>query len=149
MVIGGKTTSRSYKLPSPTGAGGDLTINASDSIDIRGAQATIEAASASLGKAGDIRLTTPTLKVSDEAAISVSSTGKGTAGNLDITANNISLDNRASIGAFSSVVDGGDITLNVRDFLLLRHKSQISATAGTTKAGGNDGNVNVNLAGNL
>ncbi|MFP4415207.1 MAG: hypothetical protein ACLFVV_27705, partial [Coleofasciculus sp.] len=40
--------------------------------------------------------------------------------------------------------EGGNITLNVNDILLLRHNSSISTTAGTAQAGGNGGNIRIN-----
>jgi large exoprotein involved in heme utilization and adhesion len=41
-------------------------------------------------------------------------------------------------------INGGNITLQTQDWLLLRHGSQISATAGTAQAGGNGGNITIN-----
>ncbi len=42
------------------------------------------------------------------------------------------------------VLKGGDITLDVKDLLLLRRNSLVSATAGTAQAGGNGGNITIN-----
>jgi len=42
-------------------------------------------------------------------------------------------------------VDGGNITINLTDLLLLRNGSLISASAGTEQAGGNGGNIDISV----
>ncbi|HIK49316.1 MAG TPA: filamentous hemagglutinin N-terminal domain-containing protein [Oscillatoriales cyanobacterium M59_W2019_021] len=81
----------------------------------------------------------------------VSTEATGNAGNIEITANSILIDDRNSfpndpggiIGVTNSS-EGGDITLNVRDSLILRRGSRISTTAGTQQAGGDGGNIDIN-----
>ena len=71
----------------------------------------------------------------------------GDAGNIEVTADFISLDNQGQIIAETEATEGGNITLNARDLLLLRHNSSISTTAGTDEnreAGGNGGNITIN-----
>jgi large exoprotein involved in heme utilization and adhesion len=46
--------------------------------------------------------------------------------------------------AESAAVDGGNISLNLNNLLLLRRGGLISATAGTAEAGGNGGNLTIN-----
>jgi large exoprotein involved in heme utilization and adhesion len=65
----------------------------------------------------------------------------GQAGNINITAPRIQLDHRARIDAQSATVNGGNIDIQAADRLLLRNRSQISASADT---GGNGGNLNIN-----
>ncbi|MGB7056419.1 MAG: S-layer family protein, partial [Geitlerinemataceae cyanobacterium] len=80
----------------------------------------------------------------------VSTEATGNAGNIDITADSILIDDRNSfpndpggiIGITNSST-GGNITLNVRDSLILRRGSRISTTAGTQQAGGDGGNINI------
>lgn len=80
----------------------------------------------------------------------VSTEATGNAGNIEITANSILIDDRNSfpddpggiIGITNSST-GGDITLNVRDSLILRRGSRISTTAGTQQAGGDGGNIDI------
>ncbi|NJM89120.1 MAG: S-layer family protein [Hydrococcus sp. RU_2_2] len=97
----------------------------------------------STGKGGDIFIYPQTLTISDGATISVNSQGRGTGGQIQLQADSLTLDN-GTISAETASTDGGDITLDVQDLLLLRNGSQISTTAGTERAGGNGGNLEIN-----
>jgi filamentous hemagglutinin family protein len=66
----------------------------------------------------------------------------GGAGNITLTTPNLKL-NQGIINAESATGDGGNITLNVQELLLLRNGSRISATAGTAQQGGNGGNIRI------
>ncbi len=103
------------------------------------------------GEAGKITITTGQLIVRDGAAITVSSelpklspdvsyrgdiNNLGSAGELNITADSILLDDGKLISNSESG-KGGDISLEVRDLLLMRRKSQISTNGGGDKTGGN------------
>ncbi|MCA1990827.1 MAG: filamentous hemagglutinin N-terminal domain-containing protein [Coleofasciculus sp. S288] len=68
----------------------------------------------------------------------------GNAGNLEITADTISLNNQGELIAETFSGEGGNISLQVQDLLLMRRNSLISATAGTAPAGGNGGNITIN-----
>jgi filamentous hemagglutinin family protein len=96
-----------------------------------------------VGKGGSINITTGSLSLTRDATVSVSSFGDGTAGEVQVQADSIRLDT-AGIYSETTSGDGGDITLNVQDFLLLRRDSQISTTAGTDNKGGNGGNITIN-----
>ncbi|MBW4455807.1 MAG: filamentous hemagglutinin N-terminal domain-containing protein [Nostoc indistinguendum CM1-VF10] len=74
----------------------------------------------------------------------VRSESTGSAGDIEIVSPFIRLDNQGKLIAESASGDGGNITLQVRDILLLRRGSLISATAGTTQQGGNGGNITIN-----
>jgi large exoprotein involved in heme utilization and adhesion len=65
------------------------------------------------------------------------------AGDLQITAQTIQLDNRGKLTAATASGDGGNMTLQVQDLLLLRRNSEISTTAGIGGAGGNGGNITI------
>lgn len=97
----------------------------------------------STAQGGNLKITTSELVVKDEAQVTVSSKGGRQAGNLEITARSIKLDNGKLIGETNSG-DGGNITLNLKDLLLLRRKSQISTSAGKDRGGGDGGNININ-----
>ncbi|MGQ4650384.1 two-partner secretion domain-containing protein [Lyngbya aestuarii] len=131
------------------GQGGLLTVNASDSVQIVGTSADGEFASSLLtqasgsGAAGDLKLTTGELVVQDGAQVTVSNQGTNKAGNLEITANSITLNNQAALSATTKSDNGGNISLNVQDLLLLRDNSNISTEAGTAQAGGDGGNVEI------
>ncbi|MBE9070841.1 filamentous hemagglutinin N-terminal domain-containing protein, partial [Leptolyngbya cf. ectocarpi LEGE 11479] len=67
--------------------------------------------------------------------------GTGDAGKIEISANNISLHNQAAILGETASGEGGNISLDIWDLLLLRLNSEISTTAGTAQSGGNGGNI--------
>ncbi|MEQ8997703.1 MAG: hypothetical protein RID53_14515, partial [Coleofasciculus sp. B1-GNL1-01] len=131
------------------GDAGNLTINHTQNLSVRdGAKITVAA-----GNAVDNRIPTGRLDraKTDEIAdiigapdISISPQATGNAGNIQITADNIFLENQGLIIAETESTEGGNITLNVNDILLLRHNSSISTTAGTAQAGGNGGNIRIN-----
>ncbi|MEH2361750.1 two-partner secretion domain-containing protein [Nostoc sp.] len=66
------------------------------------------------------------------------------AGNIEVTARNLRIDNQGTITTETTLGNGGDITLKVKDILLLGNNSSITATAGTERAGGNGGNISIN-----
>ena len=94
-----------------------------------------------------MRIETGELIVRDRATIAGSSLNPVSdalgAGNLQITAQSIRLDNLAKLQAAATSGQGGDITLQVQDLLLLRRNSEISTTAGIAGAGGNGGNITI------
>lgn len=98
----------------------------------------------STGRGGDLKITTGQLDIRDGAEVNANSEGRGNAGNLEVTAGSIRLDNKSALTAATRSGNGGNITLQVQDLLLMRHNSQISSTAGTAKAGGDGGNININ-----
>ncbi|MBD2436617.1 filamentous hemagglutinin N-terminal domain-containing protein [Nostoc sp. FACHB-110] len=136
-----------------SGQGGTLTVNASDSIELSGitiSGITLGGLSAAAGRAnlpelrttgasGDIRLFTDKLIVRDGAKVDVESLGPGRAGTLQVVANSIFLDNQGTISAATTSGEGGNIFLQTNS-LLMRHNSQISATAGGS---GNGGNIDI------
>ncbi|WP_442937585.1 two-partner secretion domain-containing protein [Nostoc sp.] len=142
------------------GNGGDLSINATESIAISGqGQANSSSINAiairlnpSLRKqfglpdiltanAGTVSITTPNLMLTDGGTVSVTSQGSGNGGSLKITANTIRLDRQGSIQAQTESGNGGNIGLEVGKLLVLHHNSAITATAG---GNGNGGNININ-----
>ncbi|WP_186227592.1 two-partner secretion domain-containing protein [[Scytonema hofmanni] UTEX B 1581] len=101
-------------------------------------------ASASTGNGGSITIKPlqnrfPTIAISDGAEVTVDSQGQGQGGEISITGNTLSLD-RGIISASTQSADGGDITLNLRDFLRLRNESLISAFS---RFDGNGGNITI------
>ncbi|WP_442936094.1 two-partner secretion domain-containing protein [Nostoc sp.] len=142
------------------GNGGDLSINATESIEISGRSqsnnSSINSSSILLppllrqkfhlpdkltANAGNVSITTPNLTVTDGGTVSVTSQGSGNGGSLNITANTIRLDRQGSIQAQTESGNGGNIDLQVGNLLLLRHNSAITATAG---GNGDGGNININ-----
>jgi filamentous hemagglutinin family protein len=144
-----------------TGSGGNLTVNASESVEIIGTSTDGSASSLStqtLGSAdaGKVTISTGQLIVRDGARVSVSSqAGKnvtyvgdarnlGKAGELNVTARSILLDNQGKLTSETDTGQGGNINLQLRDLLLLRRNSQISTNAGKSQAIGDGGNITIN-----
>ncbi|MEH2456300.1 MAG: S-layer family protein, partial [Nostoc sp.] len=128
-------------------AAGDITFNLTDQLMLTGAGTGLFATTTagSTGKGGNITVGAKTALFQDEAAIAVGSLGSGAGGNISVAANQVTLDQNASLTAETASTQGGNITLDVRDLLLLRRNSLISTTAGTAQTGGNGGNITINI----
>ncbi|MBP5975832.1 filamentous hemagglutinin N-terminal domain-containing protein [Brasilonema sp. CT11] len=152
-------TSREF-IPA-TGQGGNLTVNASKSVELIGTSVTgspsrLLASTNGSGDAGKVTITTGQLIVQDRAAVTVSSEVRenaiylvnprnfGKAGELNITARSILLDNKGKLTSETNSGQGGNINLQVGDLLLLRRNSQISTNAGKLQALGDGGNIFIN-----
>ncbi len=135
------------------GQGGTLTVNALESVEVIGTGITedrFEFASALLapsgisdikgeptGNGGNLTIATEKLIVRDGAEVAVSSIVSGNAGNLEVTASSIFLDNQGKLTAATESGQGGNISLQGLDSLLLRRQSEISTEADGTGDGGN------------
>ena len=123
------------------------------------------------GAGGVVSIDTTTLTVQEMAEISVASLGEGIAGNLTITADTVRLDSQGvltaatvsgaggNINLASDVLaldsgniranagsnDGGNLVFDLDEVLLLRNGSLISTEAGTAGAGGNGGDITLNI----
>ncbi|XGW00949.1 MAG: filamentous hemagglutinin N-terminal domain-containing protein (plasmid) [Leptolyngbya sp. BL-A-14] len=125
------------------GNAGDLTIRASESVNLKFGGLFAQVLSTSGKQGGNLNIFTNKLEAFNGSVISVSSLGLGTAGNLNINARSINL-RRSQILAETASGNGGNINLNIKDFLLMTRGSRISTTAGTINAGGNGGNITIN-----
>jgi filamentous hemagglutinin family protein len=98
------------------------------------------------GDSGSVTINANRLSVTDGALVTVRNDGTGAAGTLTVNARSILLDNKGAITAVSG--ESGEreneasITLNVRDALILRRNSQISAEA--TRGEQRGGNITIN-----
>ncbi|MBD2104092.1 S-layer family protein [Leptolyngbya sp. FACHB-261] len=95
------------------------------------------------GGSGDVTINTGRLSVTDGAVIDVRNDGPGNGGTLRVNVNSIVLESQGSITAETISGEGGNINLNVRDLLLLRNNSQITASA---SGSGNGGNITINTS---
>ncbi len=123
-----------------SGAGGDIRVTTPRLSVANGAIVAAETNSAE--RSGDITINASNIEVLNGGQIAASSNGEGAAGNLTINGDQLSLDG-AILSAESATVDGGNIDINLADSLVLRNSSQITATAGTDRAGGNGGNIDI------
>ncbi|CAN1212733.1 Filamentous hemagglutinin family outer membrane protein [Tumidithrix helvetica PCC 7403] len=129
-----------------SGKAGNIDVRAGNSILFSGAGTGLFADTTlnSTGNGGDIFVDPQLVTLQNGAKISVSSLGSGIGGNIFIFADRLILSNGSFITAETASTNGGNITLNIPAYLLLRFGSQISTTAGTALAGGNGGNININ-----
>lgn len=140
-----------------SGKGGNLTVSASNSINISGSSAfgssgLFANAIAGDGSGGNVFVNTEFLSLTDGATISVSNfpssddspfpPGEGAAGSIFIVASEIALD-EATITADTFSGDRGNLNFQT-DLLLLRNGSTISTNAQSTATGGN---INIDASG--
>ncbi|MEH2449342.1 MAG: filamentous hemagglutinin N-terminal domain-containing protein [Nostoc sp.] len=147
------------QLIAATGAGGNLTVNASESVELIGTSVNgypsgLFAATNGSGDAGKLKITTGKLIIQDKAELNVSSKFEqnftypgdayilGKAGDLNVTAGSILLDNGGKLTSNSESGGGGNITLHVQDLfgLGMRRNSQVTTNAG---GNGNGGNISI------
>ena len=123
------------------GAAGNVRIDATEGILVSGQDASFTERASLIPVIAEV--------LEPQSTISVLSSGTGAAGNIVIgaagTTPEIILDAGGRIIAESAAVDGGNITINLTDLLLLRNGSLISASAGTEQAGGNGGNIDISV----
>lgn len=125
--------------------GGSVDLRA-NSITIRdGAQ--VEAGTFNAGNGGSVTLgAAGIVRVMNGSGVSVSSKdGSGNAGNLKVDAKYIILDTKGGLTATSEQSNGGNIQLQAKNVLLMRHKSLISALSEGTNS--QDGNIEINARG--
>jgi filamentous hemagglutinin family protein len=134
------------------GDAGNLSVLASESVELIGTTADYKFKSGlftsvnqgAIGDGGKLTVETGQLTVRDDATIRSGTFGQGAAGNLTVSARSIELNNQGSITTTATSGNGGNITMQLQDLLLLRRNSQISATAGTAQQDGNGGNITIN-----
>jgi filamentous hemagglutinin family protein len=130
---------------SSSGKAGNIHLNIHDDVIFTGKNSGLFANTeiGSIGDSGSINITAENLTIKNGAGIGVNSRGSGKGGNIFVQASNITLNN-GLINAETAANQGGNIHLNIQDLLLMRNHSRITASAGTDKAGGDGGNININ-----
>lgn len=135
------------------GKAGSVKINASESILLEGENRNSEssfissrAGFSTQNNAGKIEVQARELKLKDGAFIDVSTFGTGQGGDVRLIADSLTLDQGSSISAITTSNRGGNIELDIDNLLLLRNSSLISATAGTSQANGDGGNIAIDTA---
>lgn len=136
------------------GDAGDIFVQVGDRFEISGRQpddASIDSGIFSqvgqpaIGEGGRIEIATGALAI-DSGSVSARSQGNGRAGGIFVTADVLQLTNQARLLTETLTTDGGNITLDINDLLLLRNNSLISTEAGTSQSGGDGGDIILNNA---
>ncbi|MFB2924268.1 filamentous hemagglutinin N-terminal domain-containing protein [Aerosakkonema funiforme] len=138
-----------------SGRGGNLTVNASEQVQVSGISARPgfpsaigpRAAPGSTGDAGNLTINTGTLIVRDRARVGARGLGEGNAGIVTINARSILLDNQGFISTDSQSLKADpnreQATIVLRSGnLILRQNSRLSTNAEGKNAIG--GNININ-----
>jgi large exoprotein involved in heme utilization and adhesion len=135
---------------SGNGDAGNINITATDTVSFDGIDRNGHPSLASSrvnsleGNGGNLNTTAHYLSVTNGAILSATSVGQDrSAGNLQLTAHSILLDNEGRLSARTASGNGGNITLQVEDVLLLRNNSNISTNAGFEGTGGDGGNITI------
>ncbi len=127
------------------GNGGDLSINATESIAITGqgraSNSSINASTLRPDPSLRQRFGLPDILTANGGTVSVTSQGSGNGGNININADTIQLKHQGFIQAQTESGNGGNITLSASSLLFLQDNSLISSTAGGS---GNGGNISIN-----
>jgi filamentous hemagglutinin family protein len=149
VIANNFTLSNGAKIQTTTSSSGDsgkIDVRVVNNFTLTGSTTGLFANTIanSSGKGGDIFIDPQVMILQSGAKIAVGSLGSGVGGNITIFADRLTLLNNSSITAETASTNGGNITLNIPAYLLLRYGSQISTTAGTALAGGNGGNININ-----
>ncbi|MBS9390041.1 MAG: filamentous hemagglutinin N-terminal domain-containing protein [Dolichospermum sp. WA123] len=124
------------------GNGGNITINARDTITLDGGENGLDtsvattASSNSTGNAGNIHINAKELFVKNGSIFGAFSSGKGNAGDIEITTDSLYLSNGGQVGAFSiGKGNAGNIKLT-SDSLYLSNGGRVSTSSqGQGKAG--------------
>ncbi|BDA67977.1 filamentous hemagglutinin family outer membrane protein [Calothrix sp. PCC 7716] len=141
-----------------TGSAGDVTINATDYVEVSGTypkslpssvgssapirdklfQQTYQLPPVPSGFSGNITVNTSILNIKDDGLVTVKNEGLGRGGTLRINANSIKIDSRGAITGATTSASGGNLELRVRDLLQVRSGSSITTEAdGNNSIGGN------------
>ena len=117
------------------GQGGNLTVNASESVTLRGSEldgefpSSFSAVTVSSSQGGSLEITTGKLVLEDGAGLLVSSLADGIAGDIRINAQNIQLRYQSQITATAEIASqGGNIEIDT-DTLVALENSDITANA--------------------
>ncbi|MBE9061900.1 S-layer family protein, partial [cf. Phormidesmis sp. LEGE 11477] len=122
------------------GAAGNIIFNLSEQLVIDSSTIESSTTAESTGVAGNINISAAETILRNDGRITVDSEGEAPGGNIALDANSLALDN-SRISATTLSSNGGNLTFNLQDLLLLRNGSLITTEAGTAGTGGNGGNI--------
>jgi filamentous hemagglutinin family protein len=132
-----------------TGGSGNIDLRVTNTVELTNF-GFILASSLANAQAGDISIQTRDLIVRGASLIGsetlnfagVIPTPSAESGSIGIIANRVYID-QSGISTLGTLVNGGNISVQARDFVLLRNQGNIVATGGLNFAGGNGGGINV------
>ncbi|MFH7024840.1 MAG: filamentous hemagglutinin N-terminal domain-containing protein [Heteroscytonema crispum UTEX LB 1556] len=123
-----RNTSGMDTKTSGKGSAGEININA-ESLAINN-NSGIETSTEGKGNAGTLNVTAKTINLNNgRLRVESKANASGNAGTLNVVADTIRLDNQSVIIATATSSNGGNLRLDVAKLLLLRRNSQISAKA--------------------
>jgi filamentous hemagglutinin family protein len=131
-----------------TGAAGNIDIQPGQALALLvsgGGRIDASTGPSSTEPGGNITIAAADVLLENNGQVSVSSQGQGQGGSIVITSPTITL-RTSRIVADTLTSDGGNIELNAQTLLQLEDNSLISTTAGQAGAGGNGGNIIINVA---
>lgn len=127
------------------GKGGDIFINATDSIFISGGMLSrhsgLQSNTFTAGQGGQIEVFTPQLLIQEGAAIQTVARGTGEAGNISLATTNLTLTN-GIITTEGKETGGGNITIHTDNRLYLTN-SLFSAESTSTQPQDSGGNITI------
>jgi large exoprotein involved in heme utilization and adhesion len=140
-----------------SGNAGTVTVYASRSVEVSGANSTIESSvnfpsninivlginTLPSGKAGDVTINTNRFSVEEGARVGARSNGPTNGGTLQVNANRISLDTEGSLTTAAVTGNGGIINLRT-NLLQMEGNSTITASAGADN--GNGGRITIDAS---
>jgi filamentous hemagglutinin family protein len=146
-IVAGKdlfVSNESVLSASTSGRGdaGSVKLTAGGNVTFDRGVANSAVAKGAVGNGGGIEIVARKNLALTNGGVTSSSLGQGNAGNIVLTANTIGL-NGGAILSTSSSFPGGDIQVNIQDFLLLRNNSSIATDSFSTDANGNGGNITI------
>ena len=131
--------------PASTGGGGNLTIVATESVNL--VDSYLSTQTSGIGNAGGLKIETEQLVVRDGALVSASTLEQGNGGNILINASSVDISGVNSQGFSSAFLtftlgagQGGNITIDTRDFRV----ADGALMNALIFAEGNGGNITVN-----
>jgi filamentous hemagglutinin family protein len=145
---GGLVSSRAFSTS--TGQGGNLTIAATQGIDVAGSlpnapfdtSSVLTTRSDNAQSAGQLNILTDRLRVSDRGQISAEATAGGTANSLTIKAKQVSVSNGASISVNSPTGFAGQLNITAQRIAL--NQGNLTATTGLSEAQRQGAEINLN-----
>jgi filamentous hemagglutinin family protein len=132
-----------FTSPLGSGAGGDLTVRATDSIEVLNSSGLSTSTNGS-GDAGNVFINTQNLLVDSNSKLSADTFSSGQGGDMSITTGKLSVRNggEVSTGVYlNSSGNGGKLSVNATDSIDLNGGGLVTLTVGSGAAGNMDMNT--------